>query len=56
MIEDIIRIWPIVLGLIAVIALVVRIDALSRENSKKITTLFDMLNRMIERELNRRKE
>lgn len=56
MIEDLVRVWPVVLGLVAVIALVVRIDALARENAKKITTLFDLLNRMIERELNKRKD
>lgn len=54
MIEDLVRIWPLVLALVAVIALVVKIDALTKENAKKITTLFDLVNRMIERELDRK--
>lgn len=54
MIEDLVRIWPLVLALVAVIALVVKIDALTKENAKKITTLFDLINKMTERELNRK--
>lgn len=54
MIDSLVQIWPIVLALTAVIALVVKIDALTKENAKKITTLFDLVNRMVERELTRR--
>lgn len=54
MVEDLVRIWPLVVALVAVIALVVRIDALTKENAKKITTLFDLVNRMVERELSRK--
>ena len=54
MVEDLVRIWPLVLALVAVIALVVRIDALSRENAKKITTLFELYNKLIDRELSKK--
>ena len=54
MIDDLVKIWPMVLALIAVIALVVRIDSSTKENSKKIMTLFELHNEAIRRELNRK--
>lgn len=54
MIEDLVRIWPLVLALVFIIALVVRLDAASKEHTKKIMTLFDMHNEAIRRELARK--
>jgi len=54
MIEDLVRIWPLVLALVFIIALVVRLDSASKEHTKKITTLFDMMNEAIRRELQRK--
>ena len=54
MIEDLVRIWPLVLALVAVIALVVRIDSQSKTNSEKIRVLFDLHNDAIRRELQRK--
>lgn len=54
MLEDLVRIWPLVVAVVAVIALVVRIEAATKENSKKIMTLFELHNESIRRELNRK--
>ena len=54
MIDQLVSIWPLVIALVAVIALVVRIEASTKENSKKIMTLFDLHNEQIRRELNRK--
>lgn len=54
MVEDLVRIWPLVLALVGVIAFVVRVDAQARENNKKIMTLFELHNESIRRELNRK--
>ena len=54
MVEDLLKVWPMILALVGVIALVVRIDALSKENAKKITTLFEMVNAAIQREISRK--
>jgi len=54
MIDDLVRIWPLVLALVAVIALVVEIRAATKENSKKIMTLFELHNESIRRELQRK--
>lgn len=56
MIEDLVRIWPLVLAVVAMIALVVRIEAQSKENSKKIMTLFELHNEAIRRELSRKEK
>lgn len=56
MIEDLVRIWPLVLAVVAMIALVVRIEAQSKENSKKIMTLFELHNEAIRRELARKEK
>ena len=54
MIDDLVRIWPLVLALVGVIALVVEIRAATKENSKKIMTLFELHNESIRRELSRK--
>ena len=54
MIDDLVRIWPLVLALVAVIALVVEIRASTKENSKKIMVLFELHNEGIKRELARK--
>lgn len=54
MIDDLVKIWPIVVALVAIIALVVEIRAATKENSKKIMTLFELHNEAIRRELNRK--
>jgi len=54
MIDDLVRIWPLVLALVAVIALVVEIRAATKENSKKIIVLFELHNEGIKRELARK--
>jgi len=51
MIDDLVKIWPLVLAIVFIIALVVRIDATTKENSKKIMTLFELHNETIRREL-----
>jgi hypothetical protein len=53
-IDDLVRVWPMVVALVAVIALVVEIRAATKENSKKIMTLFELHNEAIRRELNRK--
>ena len=54
MIDDLVKIWPIVVALVAIIALVVEIRAATKENSKKIMTLFELHNESIRRELARK--
>ena len=54
MIDDLVRVWPMVVALVAVIALVVEIRAATKENSKKIMTLFELHNEAIRRELARK--
>ena len=54
MIDDLVRVWPMVVALVAVIALVVEIRAATKENSKKIMTLFELHNEAIRRELQRK--
>ncbi len=54
MIDDLVRIWPLVIALVFVIAHGVRIESLSRENAKKIAALFDLYNKIIDRELNKK--
>ena len=54
MIDDLVKIWPIVVALVAIIALVVEIRAATKENSKKIMTLFELHNEAIRRELSRK--
>ena len=54
MIDDLVKIWPLVLAIVFIIALVVRIDAATKENSKKIFTLFELHNEGIRRELARK--
>lgn len=54
MIDDLVKIWPIVVAIVAIIALVVEIRASTKENSKKIMTLFELHNESIRRELARK--
>lgn len=54
MIDSLVKIWPLVLAVVGVIALVVEIRAATKENSKKIMTLFELHNEAIRRELNRK--
>lgn len=54
MVEDLVKIWPLVLALTFVIALVVRIDAQTRENAVKIREIFRLYNEMIARELSKK--
>ena len=54
MVDDLVKIWPLVLALVAVIALVVKTDAATKENTKKIMTLFELHNEAIRRELTRK--
>ena len=54
LVDDLVRVWPMVVALVAVIALVVEIRAATKENSKKIMTLFELHTEAIRRELNRK--
>ena len=54
MVDDLVKIWPLVLALVAVIALVVEIRASTKENAKKIMTLFELHNEAIRRELSKK--
>ena len=53
-VDDLVKIWPLVLALVAVIALVVEIRASTKENAKKIMTLFELHNEAVRRELNKK--
>ena len=54
MVDDLVKIWPLVVALVGVIALVVEIRSATKENSKKIMTLFELHNESIRRELARK--
>ena len=54
MIDDLVKVWPLVIALVGVVALVVEIRAATKENSKKIMTLFELHNEAIRRELQRK--
>ena len=50
----ILKYWPLFIAAISFVVWLVRLESKASENAKKITVLFELHNKMVERELGRK--